>query len=348
MADTVKSGYRSGRRAAGRIFRECPGAGRLRKAAKRPAPCAGEKKIDPMKVLIAEDEPVSRRLLESKLKAWGYEVTSTKDGNAALELLTEEDGPRLALLDWVMPNMDGLEVCRRLRLQTDRPYVYVVLLTSKNRREEFLEGMNAGADDYLTKPFDIYELKVRLQVGRRILELQQALLEAQHALMIQATRDSLTGLYNRRRILELVEQELNRCRRHNLTLAVILADIDHFKSVNDTYGHLTGDEVLREIARRLTDCVRSHERVGRYGGEEFLIVLSVEPDAAHAGAERIRQCVCRDPVETPQGGIPITISFGMVLSDPSDRKSVESFLSSADDALYLAKEKGRNRTETAS
>ena len=190
-----------------------------------------------MKALIADDSLISRRLLEAALRKWDYQVVMASDGEEAWEHLRQKDAPRIAILDWMMPGLSGPEVCKRVRaLKTDR-YTYILLVTSRSHREDLIEGMEAGADDYITKPFDQNELKVRLGPGRRIVELQDLLISAQDALREQATKDALTKLWNRRTILEIFDRELARAIRHGAPLTVAMADIDGFKGINDTYGH---------------------------------------------------------------------------------------------------------------
>src|SRR3954466_8895260 len=204
-----------------------------------------------MVVLIADDDAVSRRALEATLTGWGYEVQVVSDGQQALESLLREDAPRLAVLDWMMPGMDGPEVCRTVRERSQGPYSWLLLLTARKKGSDLIAGLQAGADDYIRKPFDPGELKARLRVGERILALQAQLLEAQKALHVLATRDELTGLYNRRAVMERLDQELERAGRDGGNVCVLLMDVDHFKHLNDDRGHLAGDEVLHEIAARL-------------------------------------------------------------------------------------------------
>ena len=199
-----------------------------------------------MKILIADDEPVSRRMLQGLLTKWGYEVVAAEDGKVAWERLNSADAPRIALLDWMMPERNGVDVCRELRLQRPEPYTYILLLTAKDAKESVVEGLESGADDYLTKPFHPQELKARLRVGIRLLELEDTLVQAREAMRFKATHDALTGIWNRGTILETLERETLRSRREGTSLGVIIGDLDHFKSVNDTYGHLIGDRVLRE------------------------------------------------------------------------------------------------------
>src|SRR5260370_11810696 len=188
-------------------------------------------------------------------------------------MLQQENAPPLAILDWMMPGMTGPEVCRLVRTQAREPYTYILLLTSKSLKEDLIEGMESGADDYIIKPFDQHELKVRLRAGTRLVDLQAQLLSAREALREQATRDSLTRLWNRSSIIEIMQRELARGLRENTSLGVIMLHLDHFKTINDTHGHVAGDAVLREAARRMQTCIRPYDSIGRYGGEEFLVVV---------------------------------------------------------------------------
>src|ERR1700686_4285120 len=196
-----------------------------------------------MKILIADDDEMSRRLLEKTLEREGYEVISAENGRAALEQLSLPDAPRMALLDWMMPELDGPRVCQEIRRQRDRPYVHIVLLTSRGSKQDVVAGLQAGADDYLTKPWDSGELIARLLVGQRILQLEDRLVEARETMRFKATHDNLTSLFNRGVIVDLLARELSRTRRENGCTVVMLGDLDRFKLVNDTYGHVVGDEV---------------------------------------------------------------------------------------------------------
>lgn len=296
-----------------------------------------------MKILIADDEPISLRMLQKTLERAGYEVTAVRDGRKAAEELSRPDGPRLALLDWVMPQLDGLAVCRTVRRKRSQRHVYLVLLTSKSSKEDIVEGLESGADDYLIKPFDPGELNARLHTGLRILELEDNLLEAREDMRYKATHDSLTSLLNRGTILELLVGELNRKQRDKGSIGIVLGDLDHFKLVNDTYGHIVGDEVLREVARRLLGSVRSYDFVGRYGGEEFLLVLNnCAVEKALDRGEEIRKAIGASPIRTTHGPIPITLSLGVSTSLPSDTRPLEEILCEVDGALYAAKSAGRN------
>ena len=301
-------------------------------------------------VLIAEDDPVFRRVLQGWFQKWQYRVTLAGNGLEAWQALQEEDAPQMAVLDWMMPGMDGIELCRKIRGHDGGPYRYVLLLTARDDRQDVVTGLNAGADDYLTKPFDAEELRARVRAGRRILELQHALLHARDALQFQAAHDPLTELWNRGAILGFLQREIDRQRRNNLPLAVLMADLDHFKEVNDTHGHLVGDAVLQEVARRLTATVRSYDFVGRYGGEEFLIILpGCSGSDLTASAERLRRTIADRPIETSAGAIAMTLSLGCASAQPDGEglQSCTALLCSADTALYTAKAGGRNRVAVA-
>ena len=205
----------------------------------------------PTRVLAAEDNPIFQSMLRNLLTRWGYDAVIARDGNEALRILQSEDAPRLAILDWMMPGADGVEVCRQVRAANREPYIYILLLTARADSQDLVDGMDAGADDYLTKPFNAHELRVRLRAGCRILDLQEELLHAREALREQATHDGLTRLFNRTAIMEVLRNEIARAERERQPLALLMVDIDRFKNINDTYGHLDGDAVLREAARRM-------------------------------------------------------------------------------------------------
>jgi diguanylate cyclase (GGDEF)-like protein len=296
-----------------------------------------------MKILIADDEAISRRLLEKTLEREGYEVIAVDNGRLALQQLSLPDAPRLALLDWMMPEMDGPSVCQAIRQRHDQAYVHIVLLTSRGSKQDIVAGLEAGADDYLTKPWDPAELNARLRVGQRILQLEDRLVEARETMRFKATHDPLTSLFNRGVIVDLLARELTRSRREKACTVVMLGDLDHFKQVNDSHGHVVGDEVLREVARRLLSSARSYDFVGRYGGEEFLIVLN-NCDAAQAvaRAEEVRSGIASRPIQTSRGPLSATMSLGVLASQEWDLDLVEEILSQTDQALYRAKADGRN------
>jgi two-component system cell cycle response regulator len=284
--------------------------------------------------------------LTTYLQDWGFPFAVAKDGSEAWAILQRPDCPKLVLLDWVMPGIDGIDLCRRIRGGTDTPYSYVILLTGKDSKKDLLEAMQAGADDYLVKPFDERELKARLLVGKRIIGLHEELVSARDSMRYAATHDSLTGLLNRGETLDLLSRESERARRGGRALSVIMADVDHFKNVNDTLGHLFGDEALKEVARRLRSKLRVYDGVGRYGGEEFLIVL---PDcdlmSVLIKADQLRECIGSTPIVASSEPRKITVSMGVAVSTDHPARDIGSLLKQADRGLYEAKQKGRNRVE---
>jgi diguanylate cyclase (GGDEF)-like protein len=297
-----------------------------------------------VKVLLADDERIGRTMLEHWLRGWGYDVITVADGKAALDALRSDPDLRLAIIDWVMPKLDGLEVCRQIRADSNAPYTYLMLLTARDDKAHIVEGLEAGADDYLVKPCNALELKVRLRAGRRVVELQQELIAAREALRFEAMHDSLTGLFNRNALLPQLEKELSRSRRTNAALAVIMGDIDHFKRVNDTHGHSVGDTVLREVARRLSESVRSYDTVGRLGGEEFLVVIpDCDSRTGTVVAERLRLSIAATPVRGEHVDVRVTASFGVAATDQDATTSVADLMRAADAALYRAKFAGRDR-----
>ncbi len=304
-----------------------------------------------MRILIADDSIVSRHLLDASLRKWGYEVVVACDGVEAWKVLEAPDAPKLAILDWVMPGLTGPEVCRNVR-EKDKghekdkdkdAYTYILLLTSKSLKEDLIEGLEAGADDYITKPFDQHELKVRLDTGIRIIDLERKLVEAREELREQATRDFLTRIWNRSYILDALERELSRAARDGKPVGVVLADLDHFKLVNDTYGHFAGDAVLRESARRMQSSMRHYDTIGRYGGEEFLVVLpGCEEPCTSRQAERMRAALASEPILISGGSLAVTCSFGATSWRPGTDATPELLIRIADEALYQAKHEGRN------
>ena len=300
-----------------------------------------------MQALVVDDSAVYRKLIGDHLRSWGFGVTLAESGSEAWRILEQPNAPKLVLLDWVLPDLDGIELCQRIRQAgSSSPYVYIILLTSKEGRQNMLQAMQAGADDYLVKPFDELELKARLLVGKRILDLQEELVSARESMRHAATHDSLTGLTNRGEILAMLERELERARRERKPVAVILCDVDHFKDVNDTLGHLFGDEALREIGRRLRTQLRVYDGVGRYGGEEFLMVLpSCDLPNALLRADGLREIIAKTPVVCSGEERLITMSMGVAVSACEGKNEVEMLLNQADAGLYKAKENGRNRIE---
>ena len=301
-----------------------------------------------MRILIAEDDVITRRTLETLLVKWGYAVVVVRDGVEAWKILQGDAAPRLAILDWMMPRLDGIQICRQARQRPEAPYVYILLLTAKGNQENIINGLEAGADDYLTKPFHALELKARLRSGRRILELQQQLIAAREAFRLQATHDLLTSLWNHAAILDILQRELERARRESNPLGVVMADLDHFKQINDTYGHMAGDAVLQEVAKRLSASVRPYDSVARYGGEEFLIVApNCDPGRGLNLAQRLRSSLDQKPIDLPEGLLPLTCSLGVAIGGLASKDNSDSLLRAADAALYRAKANGRNRIELA-
>jgi diguanylate cyclase (GGDEF)-like protein len=302
-----------------------------------------------VRILVAEDDPITRKLLEAHLGKWGHEVTMCLDGDAAWEILSRDDAPRMAILDWMMPGKDGVTLCRNIRSLEKQPYTYIILLTAKTRKEDVIEGLEAGADDYIAKPFDAHELQVRVRTGVRILRLQEDLMSALAASEYQATHDALTGLWNRRSIMRTLEAELSRGDREDSEVGVIMADLDHFKQINDTFGHQAGDAVLVEVAARFTHNARPYDVIGRYGGEEFLIVCpGCDLDGCVQFAERLRRLLHDGPVTTQDGNINLTMSFGVSARRGKGTRNADQIIREADQALYRAKEMGRNRVEVRS
>ena len=289
-----------------------------------------------MKIMLVEDSAVERHAIAGHLQGWNLDFTAVKDGAEAWRMLQGQDPPDLVLLDWMLPEVDGIELCRRIRtLGGNGTYIYTV----KDRNSHLLTAMAAGADDYLGKPVDPSELRARILVGKRILELQQSL-------RFGATHDFLTKLFNREEILACLKREHARSEREHDPATIILADVDHFKAINDSLGHAAGDAVLKEVAERLRSDLRAYDLVGRYGGEEFLLILpKCSLAIGRCRADEIRGLVSRTPVVTTFAKMPVTVSMGVTATDLTKLVAVETLLQQADSALYRAKQRGRNRVE---
>jgi two-component system, cell cycle response regulator len=291
-----------------------------------------------MKILIAEDNPISRYVLEANLLKWGYEVLVASDGGEAWEIIQQPESPSLIISDWMMPRMDGLALCREIRNMGKSEYIYFIMLTTKGEKKNIIEGLEAGADDFLTKPFNQEELKYRIRIGERIINLERRIMEL-------ANTDPLTDLLNRRAFMERMGPEMSRTQRDKKPLSLILTDIDHFKSVNDTHGHQAGDLVLQRFADQLTTSARPYDFVGRYGGEEFVICLpGADGQQAGSVAERMRRQIEDMEIMLPDDSrsIRITASFGTASYSGESGNDIDLLIKRADDALYLAKNKGRN------
>ena len=308
-----------------------------------------------MKILIAQEEEVWRGMLETTLAKWGHEVIATSDGSQAWQELQKEGAPTLAILDRTLPSMDGLAVAREVRNHTELPYVYILLTMAKGQQQEVVEGMKAGADDFLVKPVSADELMIRVRIAKRILELEEELRNAHEAIGYQTTHDSLTGLWNRTAILDTLLRELARVQREGSHVSVILAEVDQFKNINDTYGHQVGDAVLREVARRIRSLVRPYDTVGRYSGEEFLLIVpGCDTKNALSHAERLRTSAAGESMDisewgkftsAKQGKMQITLSMGVATAEKM--KETEFFLHAVEAALARAKNAGYNRAEVA-
>jgi two-component system cell cycle response regulator len=301
----------------------------------------------PPRILLAEDDPVALMLLTRQLKKAGYEVEAVTDGDAALAKFNSRMYPIL-VTDWEMPGLDGVALCRAVRAMQLDGYVFILLLTARDSKEHIIAGLEAGADDYLTKPVHEAELVARLNTGRRILMLEQSLRSAIQENRWLSITDSLTDAFNRRYLMEELPRELDRCARYGRALTVITCDIDHFKRVNDTYGHSAGDEVLAGFAERIRKLTRATtDWVTRHGGEEFVVIL---PETGYVGgmqaADKIRAAIEGAPFVTAAGELRITASFGVAAIEANEaggEKLLDQLMRGSDECLYQAKQAGRNR-----
>jgi len=294
-----------------------------------------------MRILIAEDDLTSRAMLSAVLKKAGNEVIETVNGKEALEELQKPDYPKLAILDFVMPEMDGLEVIRRVRAQKYTRPPYIIMLTSKGEKSDIITGLDAGADDYLTKPFDVGELSARIEVGKRLVNLQAELVESREAIVYQASHDSLTDLLNRRAILSILEELLVRCHEQDEGIAIGMIDIDHFKLINDTHGHQVGDDILVGLAKIFNKSISSVGSIGRFGGEEFLAILPVKRNEDPLLLfKQLCSTISSHQFKTRSGSISLTVSIGV--THAMQKATVDELIGTADSALYQAKNNGRN------
>ncbi|VFQ45637.1 diguanylate cyclase [Desulfoluna butyratoxydans] len=292
-----------------------------------------------MKIMIAEDDLISRRVLQTNLMKWGYDIDVAVNGREAFEMITRPSPPSLLISDWMMPLMDGPTLCRAIRDLDIARYIYIILLTTKGEKKDIIHGLEAGADDFLTKPFNQEELKYRIRIGERIINLE-------HRILQLANTDALTGMMNRRAFMERLEQEIERAHREQTALSFLISDIDYFKRVNDTYGHQVGDLVLQCFCQTLKEILRPYDFLGRYGGEEFVVCMpGTMDDQARSVAERLRKAVEEKEIIHPETGelIAITSSFGTATCRLALRERTDDLIKRADEALYRAKEEGRNR-----
>ena len=297
-----------------------------------------------MKALIVDDDDNHRRLLRTLLEARGYQVYEALDGSVAWQILQAEPIP-LVLTDWMMPEMDGVDLIHAIRAANFPYYTYIMLLTAKQQRGDMIDGLESGTDDYVVKPFELAELKARLSIAERILSLETRLREALEQASYYATRDSLTGALNRRALYEWAGQETASILAAQSLLTVIMVDIDHFKRVNDLYGHLVGDEALRLIAETINANKRTTDQMGRWGGEEFLLILpGTNLEAGRQLAERLRSAIEKAALPLPDGGsFSVSASFGVASAPIVSGEVLDRLILQADTAMYQAKQAGRNR-----
>jgi two-component system cell cycle response regulator len=295
-----------------------------------------------MRIAIVDDDPISRQILRTSLKRFGYEVIEASDGQAAWEMIQEQN-PRFIITDWLMPRMDGLELIRNIRAAVQKNYTYIIIISGKEDKNDVITGLEAGADDYLVKPFDGLELRARVCIGVRILELETDLKIARDQMEAMAMHDYLTGLLSRRAIYTHLKGELDRAFRENHPLSVIMMDLDHFKSLNDQYGHLVGDQALCLVSEQVMRNVRSYDWAGRWGGDEFLIVLpNTSSEEAKVISERICTKISSLGIETPDNArVYIQASLG-VITHHQGNISIDQLIHQTDNALYSAKMAGRH------
>lgn len=265
-----------------------------------------------MHVLLAEHDNQVARLLESLLSRWKYDYATARDVNEVWAALYDRSAPQIMILDWAMPEMDGVRCIQKIRASKNAPYVYIIMLTEQDRKQDIVDSLGAGADDYTTKPCDARELHVRLRAGQRILELQHELAQLQQELASQASRDPLTGFWSASVVTELLQGELNRARRERLSLSVILASIQNIVYIHETFGSIIYDAVLREAAQKIRRAVRSYDIVGRYREGEFVIVLpGCDNVRAQLVGKRIQQLLCDEPLHTPQRILTLHVDLGV-------------------------------------
>jgi len=293
-----------------------------------------------MNVLIADDEPVNRRLLEILLNKWGYSVSVAVDGEQAWHILQTSARPSIAIIDWMMPGMDGVQLCRMIRQSETLPPIYVLLLTAKQATEGANGRYESVADDYLPKPYAAHELKARLRAARRIIELENQLEATRKSIQIATTHDPLTGLWNRSAILEILHREIHRARRFSSPLTVVMIDIEHLKEINHQYGHLAGDSALRETARRVRSSIRQYDSLGRSDGGQFVVISPCcDRSGALSQGGRLHSKICQQPIETYAGAFSLAARLGIAVG--LDNHQAHDFISAADSALAEARKTGK-------
>lgn len=303
-----------------------------------------------MKVLVAEKDALARDMVVQTLAQMGYrDVETAETTEEAHFLLRQNNGPDMAIIDFNLPGESIVRLCEKIRGIDDRPYVYTILLANEQNMPSVWDSVEVGADDYLIKPLEHRELVVRLRAAKRIFDLQAELITAHKAVEFQIAHDSLTHLLSREAILDLLTRELARAKREATPLGIAMADLDYFKQINDRHGHLVGDAVLREVATRMTSSVRIYDGIGRYGGEEFLIVMpGCKMENASIVTERIRSSLSETPVDVPDlhMQLNLSVSIGLTAMETPMVLSEEDLIRVADTALYEAKREGRDRIVT--
>ncbi|HEX7011458.1 MAG TPA: diguanylate cyclase [Steroidobacteraceae bacterium] len=308
-----------------------------------PAPSAATPTV--WRILLVDDEPTQRLIVARLLKRAGYEVETAANGREALDMLQSGDF-QLLITDWEMPQMDGIALCGALRSMPGKGYTYTILLTARDAIEHVVEGLRAGADDYLTKPVVEAELVARLNTGRRIVTLERSLRAANEENRRLSITDALTGAYNRRYLMEQLPREIERAARYGRQLSVIMCDVDHFKKINDSHGHLVGDEMLKWFVGKLRSGVRACDWVARYGGEEFLIVLpETNVDQAATAAEHLRAQVAGSSIPLEGLELSVTASFGVCgwKNSVPQGASLDTLIARCDEGVYASKSAGRDR-----
>ena len=300
------------------------------------------------RMLVAEDDPVFLCLLQACLVEWGYQVTSVTDGRKALEVLQGGEAPRLATLNWIMPGMNGIDICRHIRKQTRKPYTYILMSTAKVKKRDIVEGLQSGADDYLIGPYNPHELRARLRAGRRILDLREQLLSAHRLIGAQLTVDPLTGVWSRNVILDILKRQLTLSSQSDSPTSLVIANIDHFRDINASFGPFAGDAVLREVGKRFRAALRPPDSIGRSEADEFVTVLpACDAPTAASLAEKLRARVDGRAVDTSEGMVPVTVSLGVMVTPSEKGLDLDAAWRLATEAVARAQAKGRNRVEFA-